>query len=495
MIRWLIPAILVALSVSAAAYVNVHGWTLYYGDAESHLDIARRVIDSRTPGYDQLGTSWLPLPHVLMLPFVGNDRLWRSGLAGVIPSAACFVVAGLFLFGSARRAFGSLTAAVTALVCFATNPNLLYLQATPMTEPLFFAAVLGLLYCTVAFRDRASLALAAWAGLASLAASLTRYEGWFLIPFVTAFFLAGGGRLNLRAAILFGAIASLAPLYWLVHNWWYFGDALDFYRGPYSARAIQGGHPYPGLHDWAKAWLYYRTAAESTAGRGIVIAGLVGCVAALWKRQWWPVLLLALLPAFYLWSMHSSSGTPIFVPTLWPFTYYNTRYGLEALPFLALGAGAAVLWGPVRMRPFLAAVAILLSLSPWIANPRPEAVLCWKESEVNSKARRAWTHETAQFLVAHYRGTGIFSTLGDMGGVFREAGIPFREVLQEGNEPAWLAAVARPDLFLYDQWAIAIDDDSVSKASAGYPVIETISVKGARPIYIRKRKSYDDSIH
>jgi len=94
---------LVAISAGSLFYVNHQGWTLYYGDAEAHLNIARRVMDSRTPGYDQLGTSWLPLPHVLTLALVNNDRLWLNGLAGAIPSAACYII-GQTASATVRRA-------------------------------------------------------------------------------------------------------------------------------------------------------------------------------------------------------------------------------------------------------------------------------------------------------------------------------------------------------------------------------------------------------
>ena len=78
---------LALLSAAAGRFVQERGYTLYYGDAEAHLNHARRLIDSRTPGLDQLGTVWLPLPHLLALPLVSDDRLWHSGLAGAIPSA------------------------------------------------------------------------------------------------------------------------------------------------------------------------------------------------------------------------------------------------------------------------------------------------------------------------------------------------------------------------------------------------------------------------
>ena len=42
---------------AAAALVYSSGSTLYYGDAEAHLNIARRLVDNRTPGVRQLGRS------------------------------------------------------------------------------------------------------------------------------------------------------------------------------------------------------------------------------------------------------------------------------------------------------------------------------------------------------------------------------------------------------------------------------------------------------
>src|SRR5882672_10882178 len=70
-----------AAVLSAAAWWIYHtGSTLYYGDAEAHLNIARRLVDNRTPGIRQLGTTWLPLPHILLAPFVRNDWLWQTGL-------------------------------------------------------------------------------------------------------------------------------------------------------------------------------------------------------------------------------------------------------------------------------------------------------------------------------------------------------------------------------------------------------------------------------
>jgi hypothetical protein len=97
---------------------------------------------------------------------------------------------------------------------------------------------MAVLYFTVLFRDTQSFWTVVGAALASLAASLSRYEGWFLIPFVTIYFLFAAKRWRLVFALVFGAIASLAPLYWLGHNWWLYNNPLEFFNGPYSAQVI-----------------------------------------------------------------------------------------------------------------------------------------------------------------------------------------------------------------------------------------------------------------
>ena len=202
---------LTIVSTTSAWWVQSRGWTLYYGDAEAHLDIARRVVDSRTPGYDQIGTVWLPLPHIVMLPFVGHDNLWRTGLAGSIVSAVGFVFSGLFLFAATRRLLGSIPAAWAVLACYGTNPNLLYLQSIPMSEAIFFGSLMALFYCTVAYSQTPSLGFVLGAGLASIAASLSRYEGWFLIPFVALFFLLTSRRILPVASFFQACFCSPLP--------------------------------------------------------------------------------------------------------------------------------------------------------------------------------------------------------------------------------------------------------------------------------------------
>jgi hypothetical protein len=482
-------------SAAAVWFFEARGWLLYYGDAEAHLNIARRIFDSTTPGYDQIGAVWLPLPHLLMLPFVRVDALWRSGLAGSIPSALCFVAAGLFLFAAARRIFGSAPAAVAAAALFALNPNMLYLQSIAMTEAAFAAALAGLLYFSVRFRDTQGWGAVLGAALAACAGTLTRYEGWFLLPFAAAYFFFAAKRSRFGVAVLFCAIAGSGPLYWLFHNWWLTGDALDFFRGPYSAKAIQAGRPYPGQGDWAVAWLYYGAAVRLCAGPVLAVVAIAGVAALLFKRAFWPLILLALPVVFYVWSLHSS-GTPIYVPELWPHSWYNTRYGLAALPLMALAGAALVDAAPPGVQRLAAVVVVAAGASWWILHPSQESWITWAESRANSENRRAWLHDAAAYLKPRFAsGDGIFTSGGDdFAGIYREMGIPLRETFGICNGLPWEAAVRRPELFLWQQWAVVRRGDAAqialeraARAGLTYTLELTIVKKDEPVIEIYRR--------
>ena len=491
-----VAVILAAIGIAAAWWCFSRGYTLYYGAAEAHLNIARRILDSRTPGPDQIGTVWLLLPHLLLIPFVMHDAWWRSGLAGVFPSVACFVIAGTFLFCAARRVYGGAGSALAVALLFGLNPTILYLQATPMTELLFLASLAVLLWATLWFRDSQSLWAVLIAAAASNAASLTRYEGWFLIPFVCLYLLVTAKQK--WHAILFAVLAAAGPLAWLAHNQYYYSNALEFYNGPYSAAAIyqrqlaQGGFRYPGDHDWVTAARYYFAAARWISGWPLLVLGFAGTFVALAKRAWWPLFLLLLPPLFYVWSMHSS-GTPIFVPDLAPFGWYNTRYAVAVVPFAAFAAGSLVTFVPARFEIRTSIILALAITGVW--GLRGASSLSWKESEINSEARRDWTAQAAGFLAHEYRpGSGIVFPFGDLTAVLREAGIPLREGLHEGNGVAFDAAMARPEILLAQvgsvEWGLAFSGDAVDGAlqKAGYTLRKQIVVKGAQVVDIYRRE-------
>ncbi|MFL6417522.1 MAG: ArnT family glycosyltransferase [Bryobacteraceae bacterium] len=449
---------LATLITLCAWWLFRHDYLLYYGDAQAHLNISRSILDSRTPGYDQFGTVWLPLLHLICLPFIENDWLWSTGLAGTVPVALCFVVAGTFFYLAAREVFGSRAAAAVSLACFAVNPNVLYLSAIPMTETLFLAGLAMFLFASCRFAETRRLRWIAVAVLACWLTCLTRYDGWFLVPFA-AVWITFLSKRRMLTFVLFCLAAGVVPLYWLAHNWWETANALDFYNGPYSPRAIQGGKPYPGYQNLGAAITYYFTAGRSCSGWALLCLGLFG-TACVWRtKARVPVLFLLLTPLFYVVSMYSSGGSPIYVPELWPYSYYNTRYGIAVVAFAAFAAGGLVQRLPTRWKK--TAVAIPgLAIFPWLWHPTIENVICWKESEVNSRARREWTKPAADYMAANYRrGQGITAAFGDLTGIFCRAQIPLKEVLHEGNGPEWLATKARPDILHENVWLASMAEN------------------------------------
>ena len=123
----------------AAWHYHLLGLTLSHYDARGHLVVARRIIDSITPRWQQIGAVWLPLPHLVNAIPVQLDLFYRTGASAVAISIACYAVAVAAIVWIVRSLTDSTAAACAGAIVFALNPNVLYLQSTPLTEPLLVA--------------------------------------------------------------------------------------------------------------------------------------------------------------------------------------------------------------------------------------------------------------------------------------------------------------------------------------------------------------------
>src|SRR5687767_16027120 len=103
--RWAFPA---ALAMAAGAWLLFvsRGAHLLHFDAKAHLLVARRVLDSLTPGWTQLGAIWLPLPHILNVLPAQSDYIYRSGLFASLLGAVFFVGGTAALGLAAARGTG-----------------------------------------------------------------------------------------------------------------------------------------------------------------------------------------------------------------------------------------------------------------------------------------------------------------------------------------------------------------------------------------------------
>ena len=350
-----------------------HGAMLNYGDAVAHLHIARRVFDCAPAAAYATGLGVAAAAAPADASLCAGLRWWANGLAGTIPSALAYLAACAGIYRLARHWLPPAAAAL-ALAFFALNPNLLYLQTTAMTEPLFVCEMVWIVVWLVEWRaaldsdPKRAGRLQCWIAAALVAAIFTRYDGWVMALLAWAgmgIVLLRRGSLRSRSFWLASALVVAAPLAWFVYNAAAFGDWLYFLRGPYSAKAIEirtaapGFPPHPGWHNPWVALLFYMKAAEMDAaaaawGNALLALSLLGTAWALADRAparfHWALLLWLPVP-FYAYSVAYGS-VPIFLPVWWPHSWYNTRYGMELLPALALGLGFAAQFVLAAVREF-----------------------------------------------------------------------------------------------------------------------------------------------
>jgi 4-amino-4-deoxy-L-arabinose transferase-like glycosyltransferase len=475
---------------------------LNYGDAVAHLHIARRVFDSHRPGFTQLGSVWLPLPHLLMIPFVQVYGWWASGFAAVIPSALAYLAGCAGIYRLARRWLPPASAAL-ALAFFAANPNMLYLQTTAMTEPLFVCEMVWITVWLVEWRasldtDPRQAGRRLWLIAGGLVAAVfTRYDGWVMALLAwgcVGLTLARRGRLRSRSFWLASAVVVAAPTAWFIYNATAFGDWLFFLRGPYSAKAIEmrtagpGFPPHPGWHNPWVALIFYLKAAEmdgAAAAWGNVLLALSligtawGWLTARRRAISWALLLWLPVP-FYAYSVAYGS-VPIFLPVWWPHSWYNTRYGMELLPALALGLGFAAQFGLAAVSEFKpreidsrwangATVALFALVALNAAEMVRERPLVYVEGTKNIEARRP--HETQippvlRALLAERPGAVILMDTSANPEIVALTGIPLRQTINEGDFTLYRDALDAPAA--YAAIVLAFDGDEIDRAVQAHP--------------------------
>ena len=501
----LVGQIAAMVSIAAFFYYLRRDDMLLYGDAVAHINIARRVIDSRTPGLLQLGTVWLPLPHLLMVPFLISKWMWRTGVGGSIPSMLAYVfgVTGIFrlmktVLPSYRDRAGAEFAPWFAAATFALNPNLIYLQTTAMTEPVYLAFFIWtLIFVCAAIRgcvakdEKAATSSLMKAGLCLTGACLTRYDGWFLAFVVTAGLFVFSQfsnfaflRPGVRRLMLFAAIG---PAIWLAYNAAVYRNPLEFANGDYSAKAIEqksilaGSPPHPGTNNLPVAFQYFFKSAELNMAGGKwqifwVCALLFGtAIVLLFQRKLWPLLFLWIPVPFYVLSI-ARSGVPLFVPDWWPFSFYNVRYGLEMLPafavFTAVAAYGLIRFASSTRSRLVVAIVFLAFVSASYVQVWRKDPVSFEEAVVNSRSRIALESAVAARLELLPPDATFLMYSGDHVGALQQAGISLSRVINEGNRRPWKGAYdpeglwerALKDPAAYVNYVVAFDSDLVGSS-------------------------------
>lgn len=445
------------IGASAAVVYCQRGLTLAHYDAKAHLVVARRILDSLTPEYSQIGAVWLPLPHVLNLLPVQIDWVYRTGASGVAISVASFALACYAIATLVLKATDSRAAATIAVGMFALSPDVLYLQSTPMTEPLLFGLVLlsiSLVYDWVEVFDRtgdakkpptdaavpaaplAEKKARAKAGWCLVLACLTRYEAWLVTAAVLALGAVALWRRgvplpeSLKHTANLAVYPVIAIIAFFFHSWFTTGSWFVT-GGFYVADNVATGNVW-------KAFMAVVYGMRLLIGVPVILLALAGLAAVLvrgvTRAEHSPSLVvlalvaLMALPAYAFFNGHPFRMRYMVAPSVGAAVLAGIALGMLKGRWRGVAAAAAAAWLVATVKP-LDAYAPMVQEAQW--------------DVPFSLARRNVT----ACLEREYRGERILASMGSLAHYMQElshAGINIRDFVHEGTLPYWQEAIEAP---------------------------------------------------
>ena len=348
-----IAAIAMGLFAVIYLYLQDSYSLIYYGDSSSHLFSAKRFVDSVEPGIWQIGAVWLPLPHWMFLPFTLVEQLYSNGMAGTIVSLPCHAFSSVLIYKIIRKQVDLKYVALLGGFLYASNPNLIYLGITAMTEAPFLLFFIAFVYYFQKWNDKFNesendLKNLALASFFIMLATLCKYEAWILslafVPYVIIFVIFK--RRNITKftfmVILISLISFSGILFWLGWNEYRDGDPLAFANLEfYSASSQAGERPH-------RDFLYlqplnviniYGNAVLMISGPIVLSLAAIGFAYNLKDRGWSLRTkiygFLVLPPFFTLASMYLGIGEM----NEW---WYNARFATFLFPLLVILSSFAI---------------------------------------------------------------------------------------------------------------------------------------------------------
>ncbi|PIY79266.1 MAG: hypothetical protein COY81_03580 [Candidatus Pacebacteria bacterium CG_4_10_14_0_8_um_filter_43_12] len=463
---FILMVVLTFLSISFFIHYYQNTLGLAYNDARSHLDIGRRVVEGLKPGLAQLGSVWLPLTHLLMMPTIWNDFMWHSGLSGAIQSMISYVATGLTIYYLLKLLNVGLFGRIFGVAVFALNLNILYLQSTAMTELFLLGTMtIGVYELAKWYQDDTKILHLIKAAVWVMLSTLIRYDGWFLL-FVSAMLVASKGfqkkgyKMAEGLFILYVTLAGLGVVLWILWNWAIFKDPLYFVFGPYSAYQQQLQLEDAGvLATKQNLWLsikFYWYALIYNSGALPVVFGTLGAI-VLWLDKTITtrikVVLISLLAPliFNILALYVGHSV-LFVQGLSGTTWFNIRYGIMMLPSIAVFAGYLVhKWRAVR--PLLVGMFIFVTIFQFLNH---DAVTI-DDGRVGSSQKNVsqvsnWLKENA----SNKEGFVLIAAASHDAIIF-SSGLPMTKFIHEGTGTYWETATASPDRWA--RWIVMRTND------------------------------------
>ena len=448
--------ILIFLSVLSIVTFTVNlqnGLGLSYNDARSHLDIGRRVVEGLKPGIAQLGSVWLPLPHILMIPTVWNDTMWHSGLSGALQSMISYVATGGIIYHYLKRLRVMILGRFTAIFVFATNLNVLYLQSTAMTELLLIATMTAAAYELLVWWKSDNLLTLIRASFWVMMASLIRYDGWFLFLMVTLLvtihtFKKFGYKAAEGKFLFFSTLGALGIALWFLWNLLIFKDPLYFIYGPYSAYSQQLQLSEAGNLETKGNILYslktYFYALAYNSNTLLLIFGIIGAIVFYLDKKvkvgikFATTALFAPL-IFNILALYLGQSV-LFIQGLSGNTWFNVRYGVVMIPAISIFIGYLIHKAD-KLKYVLIGLILMVS---FFAYANYDAVTI-DDARVGSSQKNVsevsgWLSENAKDKPGF-----VLISAASHDAIIFSSGLPMSKFIHEGTGNYWLAATSQPE--------------------------------------------------
>lgn len=445
--------VLSLVSVYFFIFYLQNGLGLNYNDARSHLDIGRRVVEGLKPGLAQLGSVWLPLNHILMIPLIWNDWAWHSGFAGAIWNMISFVGTGILIYKILGKLGVGKVGRVMGVIVFAANLNILYLQSTAMTELLLLGTMTAGCYYLICWAKDQTLLNLIKSSFWIMLSTLVRYDGWFLLVFaaITIGIITWrqrGYKVAEGITILFLTMGALGIVLWFGWNAAIFKDPFYFALGPYSAHAQQqlllaaGNLPTKGNILLSTQLYFYSILYNCIAF--VAILGFLGGLFLLFDKKIGKPVRLATLslaaPLIFNILALVFGFSVLFVQGISGNTWFNIRYGIMMMPAFAVFIGYMVgklkdlRWVIIGLYIFVMFFAFANGDAVTIDDARVGS------SQKNVTQVAGWLNQNAKDKPGF-----ILIAAASHDAIIFSSGLPMSKFIHEGTGQYWIDATTEPD--------------------------------------------------
>lgn len=345
--EWLIFGLSLVWGSFFAWYINKIVLLVRLEDQAAHLNLARQVTDSMTPGISQIGF-WPPLLHLFLIPFTAINFLYKTGLAGAFTLVPFLGLAAIFLykllFVFTKNKFISFFGAILFLL----NPYILYYSVTPMMEVLFIALLFGTAYFLIQWLNTDNIKYLILLSIFVSLSSMARFEGLILIPLVGLIVLMHLIKQKIlykkieAMIILFSFIAILGFLFILVYGWIFGDNPFAFMGGDWSAVKQQEDFLLPAKYNFFTSLQYLLYASYYIIGKWQIFIALLSFIILLIiyrKFKFIAVVLILISPFVFDCLALYRGNIVIYLPELPPVNaFFNERYGIFGVGFVVFNS-------------------------------------------------------------------------------------------------------------------------------------------------------------